>query len=468
MTFASLLFLLYWVLVAAAHRALGPSSARRALLLVASYLFYASWDVRFVLLLAGVSLNAWLGARAIAAAATADRRKALTGTFVSLNVLALALFKYLGFLDGIAAGLFGVHLPGATSIALPVGISFYSFQAISYLVDVHRGKVRADAPAADVFLYLALFPHLLSGPIVRAGTLLPQLRQPPRASRADALAGVQLFLVGLVQKRLFADTLAFFTAPVFQQPMLYDGATLFLAMLAFTLQIYCDFSGYSLMAIGVSRTLGFSIPDNFDSPYLSGTVTEFWRRWHISLSTFLRDYVYIPLGGSRRGNARANVNLVLTMLVGGLWHGAGWNFVAWGGLHGLGLVVQKEWSARVPLPAAGPGLVVRRALGHGALLLFVALLWVPFRSAGFDDTVAFVSRLATAAPGLRWLHTGSVWLVGLMAAWHVAQAAWPGLARLVPTGDATSWRSLFVVGMLIGALALFAPVTTSPFLYFSF
>ena len=209
---------------------------------------------------------------------------------------------------------------------LPVGISFFTFQAISYTIDVYRGHLAASRDWLKIFLYVGLFPQIMAGPIARATKILPQLERRIRFTRDNAVIGLQVFLLGLVQKALFADRLATFVNPLFEQPALYDGATLWLGMVAYTVQIFCDFSGYSLMAIGVARILGLELPENFRLPYISRSVTEFWRRWHISLSTWLRDYLYISLGGNRKGPVRVLVNLIITMLLGGLWHGAGWNF----------------------------------------------------------------------------------------------------------------------------------------------
>ena len=363
--------------------------ARAALggLLAADLLFYGWWNPHYVPLLIGsVAINYALGQhlfRLGARGPRATRPWLILG--VVLNLGALGWFKYADFLLHVVAP---AH-PGL-GILLPLAISFFTFQQVMFLVDSARG----DRPATGLLPYAAFvcfFPHLIAGPIVRPADILPQLRSPLLARPdADALAsGLMVFLLGLGKKLVLADTFGGFADVGFAAAAHGAGLTLieaWYAALAYALQIYFDFSGYSDMAIGLARMMNVRFPLNFDSPYRARTISEFWRCWHISLSRFLRDYLYIPLGGNRHGEARRLANLMLTMLLGGLWHGAAWNFVVWGGLHGLYLAVHRVWArCGVPLPTP-----VARAV----TLLAVVVAWVPFRADGFAASRAMLRGMA--------------------------------------------------------------------------
>jgi D-alanyl-lipoteichoic acid acyltransferase DltB (MBOAT superfamily) len=303
-------------------------------IVVASYVFYAAADPRFCLLLAGITLGNQLAARLIAASEDERRRKWICGLAVAGDLLVLGVFKYYGFfaadvgdaLDSIALGL---PLPLLT-IALPIGISFYTFQAITYVVDVKRGDAE-PASLIDAAIYLSFFPHLVAGPIVRASEFLPQLKAPRDPTRVAVGAGLALIGLGLIKKVLLADTLAReLVDPVFGAPEAYAAPDALLAVYGYAAQIYCDFSGYTDIAIGLALLLGFVFPQNFNNPYRATGFRDFWRRWHMTLSRFLRDYLYIPLGGSRGSRLFTYRNLMITMALGGLWHGAAWTFVLWG------------------------------------------------------------------------------------------------------------------------------------------
>ncbi|MDQ6811252.1 MAG: MBOAT family protein, partial [Actinomycetota bacterium] len=313
-------------------------------ILIASYVFYASASWRFCLLLAGVTLANQLAAVLISRTQRERRRKLLVGAAVGLDLAALGVFKYYSFfvqqladlLDQIGLGL---PLPLVT-IALPVGVSFFTFQAISYVVDVKR-RVVEPARLLDAAVYLSFFPHLVAGPIVRAREFLPQLAAPRDPNRVAVGSGVWLIALGLVKKVVIADFLArSLVDPVFAVPQAYAGPDVLLAAYGYAAQIYCDFSGYTDMAIGLALLMGYVFPQNFRSPYRATGFRDFWRRWHMTLSRFLRDFLYIPLGGNRGGRLRMSRNLMITMVLGGLWHGAAWTFVLWGAFHGVGLVLE--------------------------------------------------------------------------------------------------------------------------------
>ena len=373
MTFNSVEFALFFLFVATCVTRLPRGQSRKVGLLLVSLFFYSLWNWKFSLLLILTAIIHW-------GAALVNHRWSMYGA-VACSVAILSVFKYLGlWID---------------SIVMPVGISFYTFQAISYTVDVYKGRIEARKSPLDVALYVSFFPQLLSGPIVRADDFFQELEVYRSLSCERLSCGFGQFSFGLFKKVFIADRMAPFVGKVFEGCNAFDGITLWVAAISYTIQIYCDFSGYSDMAIGVARALGFDYKKNFDHPYLSTSVTEFWRRWHISLSTWLRDYVYIPLGGNRKGTFRQYLNQMITMLIGGAWHGADLSFVAWGGLHGAALCVHKWWRMKMRMPTALAWLVTMVVVIYG---------WVLFRAISFDQAWLFMKRMTSFAPGLSWLH----------------------------------------------------------------
>lgn len=321
-------------------------------ILVASYVFYGNYDWHFVVLLAASTVvNQVITVRMHRTEPEQARRLLLT-IGVALNLGVLAWFKYKGFFAESASSILaplGIDLtPPARSVIPPVGISFFTFQALSYVIDSYRRKIE-PSPLLDFAVYLSFFPHLVAGPIVRAAEFLPQLREPRDSRQVDTGLAFWLIAVGMFKKVVVSSYLAdAIVDPVFRIPSQHESVDTLLGIYGYAIQIYCDFSGYTDMAIGLALLLGFRFPQNFDAPYTSATLQEFWRRWHMTLSRWLRDYLYIPLGGARRGPRRAYLNLFLTMLIGGLWHGAAWTFVVWGALHGGYLAVERWWMSRPP------------------------------------------------------------------------------------------------------------------------
>ena len=283
------------------------------------------------------------------------------------------------------------------NIFLPVGISFFTFQSLSYTIDVYRGKIKPLDNLLDYAFYVSFFPQLVAGPIVRASDFIPQIRRPLYVSREMLGMGFWFIIIGLFKKAVISDYISVnFVERIFADPSLYSGIENLVGVYGYALQIYCDFSGYSDMAIGIALLMGFHFNINFNSPYKSASITEFWRRWHISLSTWLRDYLYISLGGNRHGKLRQYVNLIITMLLGGLWHGASWNFVAWGGLHGVALAVHKVWMQLTGQRAGEPH--CSRLVQALCVLLcfnFVCLCWVFFRNREFSDSVTMITQIFT-------------------------------------------------------------------------
>ncbi len=345
MIFSSWPFAFFFAAVFAVYWSIRTRRARHVFLLLASYAFYMSWNPWLVTLIIGSTLLDYVVALGLERAARERVRRWLLAASLTGNLGILAIFKYADFfvlsLRELLTGVgFETNL-STLNILLPVGISFYTFQTLSYTIDVYRREIRATRSFVDFALFVAFFPQLVAGPIVKARDFLPQLETIKRFDWARIDSAVLLFLLGVTKKVLIADQLATLVDPVFAEPERFATRDLWLAMFCYGGQIYCDFAGYSDMAIAVSRVLGFDLRPNFANPYLATSLTDFWHRWHISLSTWLRDYLYIPLGGSRGGRLLTCRNLMLVMLLGGLWHGASWTFVIWGAIHGLALVVSK-------------------------------------------------------------------------------------------------------------------------------
>ncbi|MBK6436757.1 MAG: MBOAT family protein [Rhodanobacteraceae bacterium] len=387
MTFDSLTFVVFFISVVAMCNLPSLSwSARKNVLLAASFLFYGAWNPPFLLLLiASATVDWWLALRMSAARPT--QRKPWLILSLCANLGLLGFFKYGDFLRANTQSLLALAgidwQPAAFDILLPVGISFYTFQSLSYCIDVYRGDVRVQKSLRDYVLFVGFFPQLVAGPIVRYRDFSAQLHTPRRTTADGFALGLSLLLIGLFEKIVLADSIfAPVADPVFQIGATIDSAAAWTGTIAFAGQIFCDFAGYSTCAIGCAAMLGFWLPNNFRSPYAATGFSDFWRRWHISLSTWLRDYLYLPLGGNRGGGLFTMRNLMLTMLLGGLWHGAAWTFVAWGAFHGLMLVVERL--ARPTIDRASRVLgSVGTLLGGLITLLGVLIAWVWFRAPDF-------------------------------------------------------------------------------------
>ena len=455
MLFNSQLFVLGFLpCVLAVYHAVGARvAARQWVLIAASLIFYGYWDVRFVPALAGLTLGNWLLVRWYGA----SRRDAVLVLGVVLNLAVLGIFKYANFLaDSLAGAVGGTH--ARWDIILPLGISFFTFQKISYLVDLRRGA-RPIYGLREFFAFVTFFPQLIAGPLVRHDEIIPQLRA-PLAGRAEPIArGLVLFTIGIVKKVVLADTVAQVCDPLFARAAIVPPslAEAWAAAGTYTLQIYFDFSGYSDMAIGLALMFGLRIPFNFDAPYRAVSIRDFWRRWHITLSRFLRDYVYVPLGGNRNGAGRQAVHVVVTMLLGGLWHGAAWTFVAWGGLHGLALALNAAWRRagwRMPVGA-----------GWALTLLFVMLGWVLFRAPDFATALDIVAGMG-GLHGIGHVHVDNAVLVVVTALIAVvgptSQAA--ALDRLRPA----AWMAVPAGAALAFALLLAGGRVPNEFIYFQF
>ena len=470
MLFPTVQFAIFFPLTLALNWALMPRPKFwKPFIVVASYAFYAAANWRFCFLLGGITLWNQGAARLIHASDDERRRKLVVGFAVAGNLIVLGVFKYYSFfvqdvdrvLDAMRLGL---PLPLLT-VALPVGVSFFTFQAISYTVDVHR-RLIAPASLLDAAIYLSFFPHLVAGPIVRAREFLPQLTTPRDPERVALGAGVSLIALGLIKKVVIADYLARTVVdPVFAVPQAYAAPDVALAAYAYTAQIYCDFSGYTDIAIGLALLMGFVFPQNFDRPYRSLGVREFWRRWHMTLSRFLRDFLYIPLGGNRGTRWFVYRNLMITMLLGGLWHGAAWNFVVWGGLHGTLLALERLLGKRAPygwLPAPA-----RVAL----TFLLVLVGWVFFRAPDLHAAVRYLASMA----GLGSAQQGAALVAGLvyqpyylLTAATAALITWTCPQTWDWTRTLTLPKAATAVALFVVAAVVLMTQAYNPFIYFIF
>lgn len=372
------------------------TTARLLFVTLFSYYFYYKSSGTYFFLLALVTVSDFLIARFMERTAARWRRKLWVTLSLVINLGLLCYFKYTNFFGACWASFTGGHFD-PLDIFLPVGISFFTFQSLSYTIDVYRKEITPLSNLLDYAFYVSFFPQLVAGPIVRARDFIPQIRRPLFVSNEMFGRGVFLIMAGLFKKAIISDYISVnFVERVFDNPALYSGVENLMAVYGYALQIYCDFSGYSDMAIGIALLLGFHFNINFDSPYKSASITEFWRRWHISLSSWLRDYLYISLGGNRKGKIRQYMNLIITMFLGGLWHGASWNFVLWGMMHGVALALHKGWMALVGRPKGERPHGIRRFFGMLVTFHFVCFCWIFFRHAEFSSAVDMLKQIAMA------------------------------------------------------------------------
>ncbi|MBS1811276.1 MAG: MBOAT family protein [Acidobacteria bacterium] len=498
MVFNSWTFLVFFLLVLILHNFSLDWTKKKANLLIASYIFYAAWNPPFVVILWVTTLVDWFVAKHLFRAMQPRRRQLLLMVSLIGNLGLLGYFKYGSFLlDNfvlLAAELGINYRPAAANIVLPIGISFYTFVTLSYTIDVYRKEITPAKSFLDFALLVTFFPHLVAGPILRANKFLSQCELPCRANGKQLGWGVALIIIGLFEKVFLADGLL---APVADQvyTSVLDAGKLdaWSGTLAFSGQIFLDFDGYSLCAIGAAMCLGFVFPDNFRFPYAAVGFSDFWQRWHISLSSWLRDYLYIPLGGNRKGGFRTYTNLMLTMLIGGLWHGASWRFVAWGGLHGCYLIIERlihsvfsifSVGSSVKGPFFGEGLLksgvsagyqfgyVFTAVGKFALglltYLLVCLTWVFFRAQSFSDALAIFRAMFAGGSGhlnLGYYAIGSVFLITiglLLFHWLLKDSSLEEFIYRMP-----NWMRVVLLITLLCGIAI-APGDERAFIYFQF
>jgi alginate O-acetyltransferase complex protein AlgI len=461
--FPSFEFAFFFPVVLALSWALMPHPRLwKPFVLAASYLFYAAASPRYCILLGAITLANQLGAVLVHRARDDRARKRITAITVAVDLGVLGVFKYYGFfvdewsrfLDELGLGM---PLPLLT-LALPIGLSFITFQAISYVVDVKRGLL-PPASTFDFAIYLSFFPHVVAGPIVRAREFIPQLSKPRNPRDVAVGAAVVLIALGLIKKVALADYLAREVVdPVFGVPEAFAAPDVALAAYAYAAQIYCDFSGYTDIAIGVALLMGFVFPQNFNSPYRATSFRDFWRRWHMTLSRFLRDFLYIPLGGSRGGKWKTARNLMITMVLGGLWHGAAWGFVLWGTLHGAGLVVERSLRGRIDAPAW---------LRWAIVFNLVVFGWVLFRAETLELALTFYAQLAQPGPATLWAPVTLAVVVGVIGFQLLPPAP---LERLrLRVAELPSYALGFGLAAVVALVGATVPSQgVPPFIYFQF
>lgn len=442
------------------------STRNYAIILFSAFFYYLSSGAYLILFIAlsGVS---YLLTLLICKTSKAGPKKALLWFTISLYLAVLVYYKYLGFFIGTLLET-NLQKQAAFSFVLPLGISFFTFEMIAYTVDAYHARFKALTRFSDYLVYLSFFPHLVAGPIVRPADFIPQVRALHFPDSKTLKMGALMLISGLIKKGIVSDYIGpNFADRVFDQPALYTGFENLLAVYAYAIQIYCDFSGYTDMAIGLALLLGFHLPLNFDHPYISTSITEFWKRWHISLSSWLRDYLYIPLGGNRKGKIRTQFNLLLTMLLGGLWHGANWKFVIWGGLHGLALSIERLSGFERFAKQSG----WRRLLGLMITFHVVCFAWIFFRAADTDTAFSILNRIAFAFhPELiGTILAANSYLLPLMTcgllghALHRAQQSMQEWFLKMPL-----YFAAILLGIVIWLVFQIASSDVTPFIYFQF
>jgi D-alanyl-lipoteichoic acid acyltransferase DltB (MBOAT superfamily) len=474
MLFPTIDFAIFFAVAYTVHWLLNPYPGPWKLAILAlSYFFYAWWDWRFVFLLMASTLIAWGGAAVLVRQGSARARRLVMIASCAGLLGLLGYFKYYGFVSSNVDN--GLHILGLSKLipivqpTLPVAISFFTFMALSYVIDVHRGRLAPAAPV-DVAVYLSFFPHLIAGPIVRGGELLPQIRHRRDPNSVDFSRGIWLIMSGLFKKVVISTDMAnWIVTPVFAAPHQHSALEVVFAAWGYAIEIYCDFSGYTDIAIGLALLLGIRFPINFDGPYTAGDLQDFWRRWHITLSRWLRDYLYIPLGGNRGGRWAVARNIMITMVLGGLWHGAAWTFVIWGGLHGAGQVVghlRRERRRARGLPAVAGGRA-RIWWQRFWTFQFVCLGWVFFNASSYTNAMALLGRLFTGwgssplvTPGLALV------IAAVLAAQYVPKQLTRGL-QLTFSRQKLGVQAA-VLALVLLAITTLGPPGVAPFIYYRF
>ena len=487
--FTQVYFWVFYLLVYLLFALVYPKKRLRNayLFLVSLFFYYKSGGYFFSLLILSTVVDYFVGRMIYSASKRAVKR---LGVWISLtvNLGVLAYFKYTYFLVDLINRMFhtdleavnylaswtntlaGTHFDVST-IILPVGISFYTFQTISYTLDVYRGKLEPVRNILDFGFYVSFFPQLVAGPIVRAASFIPQLYQDFRLSVREFGHALFLILSGLIKKMLVADFISILLVDrVFQEPVAYTGLENLLALYGYSIQIYCDFSGYTDIAIGLALLMGFRLPVNFNSPYKAQNLSDFWRRWHISLSSWLRDYLYIPLGGNRKGKFRTFLNLFVTMLLGGLWHGAHIRFVLWGALHGLGLILLRGWQALMKTPARTGRF--RRAVSVFVTFHVVTFLWIFFRAGTWDTALSMIRKIGSDLslqyiPAVIKAYYPALLVMVLAYILHWLPAVWKEKARGIFIGTPW-WVKVLVIVLVVLLIVQFKSVQVQPFIYFQF
>lgn len=472
MTFISVEFLILFIVTALLFWRCKTERQRQWILLLSSYVFYAYWDIRFWGLLLLQTFISYILAKKIEQTSDVIFKKkyCVIGVICSLSIL--AFFKYFNFFLESAQAVLGFSKGSPLQIILPVGISFYTFQAMSYLIDVYRNKVTARKDFFTISLYISFFPQLVAGPIVKAEDFLKECEREHYIKWSNVEKAITIFLFGLTKKVVIADRLAVCVDAVFKAPEAYNTASIACAVIAYSIQIYCDFSGYSDMAIGLAKFFDFDLCRNFNMPYISKNPTEFWKRWHISLSTWLKEYLYISLGGNRLGTCRTYMNLLLTMVLGGLWHGASWNFVIWGTLHGVALIIHKMflkikkehgWYLKNKFVK-----VFTDAVSIIATYLFACVCWVFFRASDFETAFIILQRLFIWHGGLNYIFSFTILYAWVILAAHVYGLCSKKGEGVYPVITLNTLLNRIVLCLWIWIIVIFSYNGDNAFIYFQF
>ena len=458
MLFHTWAFILFFLIVYPIYLTLKSTRFRLPWLLAASYFFYACFNPLYLILIAYSTI---LDYAVVALMETKGRRKIWLSISIVNNLALLSFFKYAGFItDNLNALLSSLNVPyylPAPGLLLPVGLSFYIFQSMSYTIDYYRGNIERERSLIRYATFVSLFPRLLAGPIERAKSLLPQLHKKPSVSMQDVSDGLSLFIVGLFKKVALADYLALYVDRIYSTPDRFQSPALMLATFMFCWQIYFDFSGYTDMARGIARMMGFRLMLNFNNPYLATSLGDFWSRWHISLSSWFKDYVYIPLGGNRKGKFNTYKNMFLTMVISGLWHGAAWTFIIWGAVHALGRFCTRELETTSFYKEKVP-----RIFKQILVFVFVTFVWIFFRAESIGDAWIIITRIFTS--GFADPHCPLFALILIFAVWlyqfaYESKLRWLLELRAVRIG---------IIIIMVLYLALFAASSEQPFIYLQF
>jgi alginate O-acetyltransferase complex protein AlgI len=460
-------------------------SMRHIILLIASYVFYGYWDSRFLLLMFFITFNAYFSALGISKNFGKPKGKFYVFLGICLPIIILGIFKYFNFFAHTFSEAFGINDSLTLNLILPIGISFYTFQSMSYTIDVQRKLIPVEKNFIHIALYIAFFPQLVAGPIVKANEFLPQLEESRNISLKNFEKGIQIFLMGLVKKIILADHLSVFVDDVYRTPEAFNSLTIFLAVISYAIQIYFDFSGYSDMAVGAAKCFGYDLPRNFNLPYLSSSITEFWLRWHISLSSWFRQFVYIPLGGNRVKPLRWVFNMLVVWFLTGMWHGADWTFILWGVYYGVLLMIEKFYFNLTSLKYKN-GLskgddkvgIFFKIFGHTYTIIVVLFGWIFFRAENMSDAILILKRLFTFQTGISqpfsWTFISvAILIIGYFAAALHSKKNPDKQGRVIyegyyPLVNLNTIKGITIFLFVIGLIIIFAYTGNNPFVYFQF
>jgi len=461
MSLYSLSFLVFFLIFSIVIHFIPSVKIQHYVFLIANIVFYAFWDYRFLLLVCFIVSLCYVCARFF----EKEGKKFFIWGAVIVCLLILCVFKYFDFFSESFARVFGITDYVTLNLVLPLGISFYLFQAMSYLFDVLYGKIGAENDFVKLAVYISFFPQITAGPIVKSKEFLPQLNKLHRIKKENVYEGIQLFLMGLTKKVVFADRIGVAVDAVYSAPLAYNGLSVLLAVIGYSFQIYCDFSGYSNIAIGVAKIWDFDLGENFNAPYIAKNPSDFWRRWHISLSTWFRDYVYIPLGGNRKGKIRTYINLFVTMLLSGIWHGANVTYIVWGAIHGLGSVVHKM-SLDIKKTKSDKNIIpdfLKTLLNY----IFVSLAWIIFRAHSMQESVS-IFRSIFNAKGIMYTNVYVIVYVLILSAFNL-YAKYKKAGRTVQINmDLDKFRNKVFICIWAWAIVLFMYCGNSAFIYAQF